>query len=424
MGTKRATYDNLDRLSNSPKEIIDEILKRLPIRDAIKTSFLSRGWRYRWMSMPVLVFDRRSDTFMRRNQVYGLESEQQINTKLVNFVNKVLLLHNTTLSKFELNNFLLGDCSDLDQWILVLSRKKLNNLILVFKPAYPNFNPYHVPGCLFSCQTLQTLELRNCVVKLPSQYEGFIALTSLYLFYVNLTNDTLETLVAKSSLLKRLRLVSCNDLTHIIIDAPNLEQVSIRGCCETISFRNALKVRVACIQILLPGFPMRFRLDQVLGGLNKVRHISIVQPFLEMDVAPRTYYHHLTFVQLAVNLKDSKQVIAVRYLCRSSPLLKTLEIKTILDHSAHLYETNFWEARLRKEADVFPCLKTVRLTGFKGVKHDMEFTHFILMNAVVLETFSIYWGDRALLEKLTAVEKMMQFEKASSKAKVIFNSKT
>ncbi|KAF5180687.1 hypothetical protein FRX31_029727 [Thalictrum thalictroides] len=33
------TLDCLDRLSNLPQEVIDEILTRMPIRDAVKTNF-------------------------------------------------------------------------------------------------------------------------------------------------------------------------------------------------------------------------------------------------------------------------------------------------------------------------------------------------------------------------------------------------
>ncbi|KAF5199521.1 F-box/FBD/LRR-repeat protein [Thalictrum thalictroides] len=112
---KRITFGSLDRLSNSPREVIDEILSRMPIRDAVKTSLLSKCWRYRWMSMPDLVFNSCS--------VLLCVEQEPITANLVNFVNKVLLLHKGIVSKFELDNFLEFGCSDVDHWVLVLSRK-------------------------------------------------------------------------------------------------------------------------------------------------------------------------------------------------------------------------------------------------------------------------------------------------------------
>ncbi|GAB4840207.1 hypothetical protein Ancab_020972 [Ancistrocladus abbreviatus] len=46
-----------DLLSDLPLSIVESILQLLPIRDAVKTSILSRRWRYRWASVPQLVFD-------------------------------------------------------------------------------------------------------------------------------------------------------------------------------------------------------------------------------------------------------------------------------------------------------------------------------------------------------------------------------
>lgn len=53
-----AGEDELDRLSNLPKEIWHSILDCMPVSDAAKTSILSRDWRYIWMSHPNLVFNQ------------------------------------------------------------------------------------------------------------------------------------------------------------------------------------------------------------------------------------------------------------------------------------------------------------------------------------------------------------------------------
>nr|KAJ0210367.1 hypothetical protein LSAT_V11C400165070 [Lactuca sativa] len=46
-----------DRISTLPQDTIEKILTHMPIRDAVRTSILSRKWRYSWTRMPKLVFD-------------------------------------------------------------------------------------------------------------------------------------------------------------------------------------------------------------------------------------------------------------------------------------------------------------------------------------------------------------------------------
>ncbi|KAK3130170.1 hypothetical protein QOZ80_6BG0489930 [Eleusine coracana subsp. coracana] len=43
-----------DALSSLPAELLDDILTRLDLRDAVRTSALSRAWRRRWESLPAL----------------------------------------------------------------------------------------------------------------------------------------------------------------------------------------------------------------------------------------------------------------------------------------------------------------------------------------------------------------------------------
>ncbi|XP_015072361.1 F-box/FBD/LRR-repeat protein At1g13570-like [Solanum pennellii] len=46
-----------DRISGLPINAIDDILTRLPLRDAVKTSILSRKWRYDWAKVTKLTLD-------------------------------------------------------------------------------------------------------------------------------------------------------------------------------------------------------------------------------------------------------------------------------------------------------------------------------------------------------------------------------
>ncbi|WMV15854.1 hypothetical protein MTR67_009239 [Solanum verrucosum] len=47
-----------DIISNLPNDVIDVILMCLPLRDAGRTSILSRKWRYEWAKVPKLTLDQ------------------------------------------------------------------------------------------------------------------------------------------------------------------------------------------------------------------------------------------------------------------------------------------------------------------------------------------------------------------------------
>ncbi|KAI8527431.1 hypothetical protein RHMOL_Rhmol12G0074900 [Rhododendron molle] len=48
-----------DIISNLPSTVTENILKGLPLRDAVRTSVLSSKWRYKWVTLPQMVFDNK-----------------------------------------------------------------------------------------------------------------------------------------------------------------------------------------------------------------------------------------------------------------------------------------------------------------------------------------------------------------------------
>ncbi|XXG79109.1 hypothetical protein AAC387_Pa09g0254 [Persea americana] len=44
-------------ISNLPEDVMSSILALVPIRDAVRTSILSKEWRYKWVTIPDVVFN-------------------------------------------------------------------------------------------------------------------------------------------------------------------------------------------------------------------------------------------------------------------------------------------------------------------------------------------------------------------------------
>ncbi|KAJ0612071.1 putative F-box domain-containing protein [Helianthus annuus] len=53
---RRFVTDDDDIITNLPDDLINPILERLPVKDAVRTSVLSKRWRYRWTTMRTLDF--------------------------------------------------------------------------------------------------------------------------------------------------------------------------------------------------------------------------------------------------------------------------------------------------------------------------------------------------------------------------------
>ena len=111
-----------DLISDLPQSIIEGILTRLPIRDAVRTSILSSKWRYKWATLTQLVFDEKC--------VILSNDRCEVEDSLVKFITKALFLHQGPIHKFQLTTTHLQCCPDIDQWLLFLSRNDIKELVL------------------------------------------------------------------------------------------------------------------------------------------------------------------------------------------------------------------------------------------------------------------------------------------------------
>nr|GEW21906.1 hypothetical protein [Tanacetum cinerariifolium] len=85
-----------DILSTLPENVIDDILTRMPIRDAVRTSILSRKWRFCWTSIPKLVFD---DKLV----IVPSKCKQLKKYKLASAIFHVLLRHTGSILEFSID---------------------------------------------------------------------------------------------------------------------------------------------------------------------------------------------------------------------------------------------------------------------------------------------------------------------------------
>ena len=281
-----------DRISCLPGHLIDRILSRLPLREAVRTSVLSSEWRYKWTTIRNLAFDDKcvSEAF---------EDDSVIRDKLVGLIDHVLSLHSGRIKKFMISNVVLTGVTDIDRWIPHLTRRSVKQFLLLdIWDGQPDRNI--IPSCLFARQSLVSLVLDNCWLKPPSTFQGFRKLKRLVLIDVTLAQDVFENLVSSCPLLEELTLVSCEGFNNLNIDAPNLRYLEVGGEFGDVRFKNAfhlaevsIHLSLNCVSDELKSSGSSSNLLKFFVHLPHVRRLDVQGSFLEVHSHTITKSKHV-----------------------------------------------------------------------------------------------------------------------------------
>ncbi|CAN1126796.1 F-box/FBD/LRR-repeat protein At1g13570 [Linum perenne] len=414
------TEAELDRLSGLPEHVVDQILSQLPIRDAVRTSALSRKWRYKWTNIPSLLFD---------NHCVSSPSPDQtlVTNKLVNIVNHVLLLHTDAIHRFKLSHRELVGVTDIDRWILHLSRRtSIKEFILEIWKG----ERYKLPCCLFSCTNLIHLELFNCLLGPPSTFKGFRSLKSLDLQHITLSQDAFENLITSCPLLERLTLMNFDGFTHLKINAPNLQFFDIGSTFTDVSFENTFKLTLVSIGLYVNlknddklALGSSSKLLSFFASLPHIRRLEIQSYFLKylaLGIVPTRLPQpcvDLTYLSIRINFNDVDESAAALCVLRSSPKLQELEmLARPEEQSGAGTMTSSWE--YDHWTDVFLQLRVVRFVGFCGAKAELDCIKYMLSNSPTLERMTIkpasVDGEYDLLKEL------LRFRRKSELAEMVY----
>jgi len=201
-----------DRISNLPWNVLDIILGKLPITDAVRTSVLAKGWRYKWLSQSEFVLDSNEFSESLDYRDDGWDSISSV-------VNNFLLNHSDCIKKFVLKTYCASHYSDVYQWIHFLSKEGIEIFML---EEYGN-EFFMMSSHLFSFKQLKGLFLGSCVLRIPPTFGKFNFLWELLLRDVAMSDEDLEHLIIACPALERLTLLSIGGLNHLKIRAPNLK---------------------------------------------------------------------------------------------------------------------------------------------------------------------------------------------------------
>ncbi|CAJ2675118.1 unnamed protein product [Trifolium pratense] len=385
----KMTDTESDRISCLPDHIIDQILSRLPINEAGRTSVLSSEWRTKWSTQSNLVFDRQCVS------AASSEDPSVIQIKFLRIIDHVLLFHSGPINKVNIsdsgcNLIDINYVADIDRWILHLTKRSIKKFVLDFWLE----QRYKIPWCLFSCQSLHCLKLYWCLLKPPTTFEGFRNLKSLHLQRVTMTQDAFEILISGSPLLEKLRLGLFDGFNQINIQAPNIKFVLIIGEFEGISFDNTPQLAKLVVDQTnqSKSHGCSSNLVKFFNHLPNIKMLLISSYFIKYlfaDVVPvklPTPCINLRCLSICINFSDLKEILAVLCLLNSSPNLQSFTISARLEEQAGLSTpvSYCWEDIFSEP--VMPLtLQRVKIEDISGTKSELDFIRFILLYSPVLE---------------------------------------
>ncbi|XP_071697225.1 F-box/FBD/LRR-repeat protein At1g13570-like [Rutidosis leptorrhynchoides] len=208
----------LDRISSLPAPIIDTILCLLPIKLAVRTSVLSREWRYNWTRITVLCFYKNefkgsttaagTDLLSILERSFDLSCPARMMIRMFKFftaIKECLKLHHGPLLEFYLFANTDKDCVELDEIIRLVSRR--GDTVKLFQLNLNENSMYRLPSSLFALHQLTNLCLDyGCIYHQPTTFNGFPRLTYLSLHHVKISIKSLLHLLSSCPLLEILTL--------------------------------------------------------------------------------------------------------------------------------------------------------------------------------------------------------------------------
>ncbi|XP_076945206.1 F-box protein At4g09920-like [Bidens hawaiensis] len=409
-----------DRISMLPEEIVSQILSLMPTKYAVRTSILSKRWRYSWMLVTNLDFDG-----SQCHTINGLDSFSK-------FVDRVLKLCKSSRVKlFRLNvskTWVLE--SSVSNWIDEAVRLNVCELdIQVMK--------FKLPLSMLTCKTLTKLRLNCSAYDLTVWYPSLVYFPcmitldiTIYNPFVNLFTlingcPTLETLslevrciaiptihyILYIPTLKQLKLTlpKCVFINKVVLHVPNLEYLSVGGVLSSIfvieDVSSLVEASVSFSEMSFYG-KISHQWVELIKGLSGVKslsvknvsfkHLIIDSNFKLLFVRPCFLLNHISsyaptvtllilslILLLLLYLEDHINFTSTQALWDSKPVLGLLEVAKLTKYA--------WVGPKSVPACMLTNLTTIKLPMSEWWIFDIPFLKYMLGNSMVLKTLTVTW---------------------------------
>ncbi|CAN1253174.1 F-box/FBD/LRR-repeat protein At1g13570 [Linum perenne] len=420
---KRLCQQQSDHINSLSSDLIQNILMRVPLKEAARTSIFSRNWRYHWRYIPKLEFNADfADLYGR-----GRSNKNHI---LLN-IYKILLHHNVPITEFKLAIPGLVPCHHSDDIVRYVSNNGVQKLSLSF---FEDLVPSNlaIGACFFYAVQLNHLYLGGGKFVTPSWFAGFSMLKVVILRMVYLTNDFFERFVPICPLLEELRVYQCSDFDAAELVAPCLKVFVYIGSLEKPVFKCTPLLAVLAIEQFGGEDKKGADMVALFASLPALQRLHVNFKFLKYlagsDHVPQklpTLLFHLRLISIleggGTRCLEAQVVLC---LLRSSPRLHTLGIKEDWAYFALrkvpvLVEMESEECLEDLELNY---LKEVYIKGYKGPQQQQLLVlRFAMETARRLERIVIQYSTGLSCEdRIEVVKEVSRYKLTSPQAELIF----
>ncbi|KAM3374708.1 F-box/FBD/LRR-repeat protein like [Capsicum galapagoense] len=400
-----------DALSNLPDNVIDEILIRVPFRDAVCTSILSKKWRYTWCGLPHLMLD--SDFW----------KPQKDTSSFTTSIHNIMTRHSGPITNFTLCIQYWKSCPRIDNLLSFLSGKNIQHLVLRLPRSF------ELPPSFFTCLQPRHLFLQNCLLLSPPAFKGFDRLIGLELHDVTIPSKSLESLISHCLFLEQLVLNISDTLMSDVIE---INALKLRSCDFTGDLATICLNRVPLLaKLSLRHYHEDWKKFDVANFLTsnffescsslEHLHLDYTDVARGQEIPTELPFHLMCVKRLCMCIYlGSDEILCALCLVRSFPFLRYLEIQ--MEYNI-LHDM---PALVSLEMEAFPDviskhLREVKLIEANGSMREMQLIKLLLAKLPALVRMSI--KPHTCLEQsaiFKRVADLREFERASPEAEVLF----
>ncbi|KAH7845133.1 hypothetical protein Vadar_024896 [Vaccinium darrowii] len=426
--------EGIDIISSLSDNVLHHIISFLSTEDSIRTSILSRRWQYLWTSISDINLDVNSYLSGRRNDTDKKNDQCPMGQTFLDFVDRVLHLHDASdIKRLHLNIDGPVGSSRLSSWISAAVRHNVQELDL----NLPGRTQFLLPRCLFTCESLLVFRLfMDYFLKAPS-FIYFSSLKTLAFHFLTFSDDeSTQNLFSNCPVLEELTLTYCGwkKMKTLTISIPTLKRLTID---DDPMWSDAADVLSCVVKIYTPNLidlkftsnlKIHFHLCELSSIVNAYINL-LYEDMLQPDVYPRVIgvlrgicnvkrltvsedtvlsildveniveclptFHNMTDLELNAEFRSSFTEILINLL-EKSPQLEFLDFAWGFDpDDIHDHNVDLMLERVPSHCSV----KEFSLSCFEGKPTEMHFLKFLLKNATLLESMTLYSGP-ALSEDL------------------------
>ncbi|CAN6202222.1 unnamed protein product [Urochloa humidicola] len=401
-------------LDELPEDVLEMVFSKLQFNEVVRTSVLSSKWRHMWtvsskLSLNCMTICGRRQYFCNK-QKFTQEFIDGVSTVLQQLCGKVV---EEIEVKFEFDSMLVDH---LNNWIDFAVSSCVKNLALDLAPA--EFmgvkDRYSFPIELFdsaSISRIQHIQLSCISLKPCSPFRGFPNLKKLDLHLFDVSGMDLDEMLSGCANLEWLSLIRCrlDDVLKVKRPLPRLLYLRVAHCIITkVELRaDNLKTfvyhgtqlpiylgqvnQLETAELRMYGITLKYVLtvlpDVLLGVQNitlRTSYLPLEMPLLLENVKS---FSQLRFLQLLlfISCRESDNILSLVSFLRAAPMIEELEMH---------FDASCLEGVARGTLrSLPPCsynyLSKVHITGFNGIKGQLEFLVHIVENAPALKVLTI-----------------------------------